>query len=405
MERADGGSDDRRQSVVVAGVVHVGEALRALVRRGFDVLIHCRGGLGRAGIIVARLLVEFGTPPEKAILAVRDVRPGAIETCQQEEFVRAVGPVPERTPSTNANAIRSRAIGALVGLGVGDAVGTTLEFTRRDSYPRLTDMIGGGPFRLKPGEWTDDTAMALALADSLAERGKLDPADLMDRFAAWWREGRYSCTGTCFDIGITTRSALSRFEQNGEPFAGSESPDAAGNGSLMRLSPVAIRYWNHEEALRSAAQDQSRTTHAAPSTIHACAAFADVLADAIAGSPGSVVFRDRGEGLVSPIAEIMNGSWRGKPRSEIKASGYVAHTLEAAIWSVARTTDFRSAILSAANLGDDAETTAAVAGQLAGALYGLDGIPEDWLSRVAWRDRMKSWAATLFERSAQLEAT
>lgn len=218
--------------------IDVGEALRALLRRGFDVLIHCRGGLGRAGTNVARLLVEFGTPPEKAILAVRDVRPGAIETCQQEEFVRAVRPVPERTPSTNANAIRSRAIGALVGLAVGDAVGTTLEFTRRDSYPRLTDMIGGGPFWLKPGEWTDDTAMALALADSLAERGQLDPADLMDRFLAWWREGRYSCTGTCFDIGITTRSALGRFEQNGEPFAGSESPDAAGNGSLMRLSPV-----------------------------------------------------------------------------------------------------------------------------------------------------------------------
>lgn len=136
--------------------------------------------------------------------------------------------------------VRDRARGALLGLAAGDAVGTTLEFRSRDSYEPLTDMIGGGPFELKPGEWTDDTSMALALADSLAVTGEFEAEDLMQRFVRWWREGEYSVTGQCFDIGITTSRALARFEGDGNPYAGSRDPGAAGNGSLMRLAPVAI---------------------------------------------------------------------------------------------------------------------------------------------------------------------
>jgi ADP-ribosyl-[dinitrogen reductase] hydrolase len=257
--------------------VRSGEAVRALLRRGASVLIHCRGGLGRAGTIAARLLVELGVPPNQAITAVRKARPDSIETREQENFIRAIHLILEPMPSTSADAIRCRAVGTLVGLAVGDAIGTTLEFKPRDSSPRLTDMVGGGPFRLRAGQWTDDTAMALALADSLAERGRLELADLMSRFVLWWREGRYSCTGGCFDIGITTRAALERFRHNGDPLAGSESPNAAGNGSLMRLSPVAIRYWNDEKSLRGAAQSQSRTTHAAPAAVDACVAMASML--------------------------------------------------------------------------------------------------------------------------------
>ena len=125
----------------------------------------------------------------------------------------ACRPVPERQPPTTTEAIRDRAIGALLGLAVGDAVGTTLEFKARDTYPPLTDMVGGGPFGLKPGQWTDDTAMALALADSLAERGGLDEQDLLARFSDWWRNGTYSCTGRCFDIGGTTAQAIARWER------------------------------------------------------------------------------------------------------------------------------------------------------------------------------------------------
>jgi ADP-ribosyl-[dinitrogen reductase] hydrolase len=274
-------------------------------------------------------------------------------------------------------------------------VGTTLEFKSRDSYPLMTDMIGGGPFGLKAGEWTDDTAMALALADSLAADPKLDEADLMRRFVDWHESGMYSCTGSCFDIGITTRQALARWKKTGDPFAGSTDPQTAGNGSLMRLSPVAVSHFGNRALLRDVAARQSRTTHAAPEAVDACVAYAEALADAIEGAQRSEVLRARLDPYAGAIGLIMAGSWRGKPRHEIRASGYVAHSLEASLWSVARTGDFKDAVLLASNLGEDADTTGAITGQLAGALYGYDAIPQSWQNRVAWGPRMRGIVAAL----------
>ena len=287
------------------------------------------------------------------------------------------------------DAVRDRALGALIGLAVGDAVGTTLEFRSRDSYPLLTDMVGGGPFHLKPGQWTDDTSMTLALADSLVECGDLDPADLMRRFVQWRDEGAYSCTGRCFDIGMTVSSALQRWHRTGNPYAGSTDANTAGNGSLMRLAPVALRYWQDRSKLRQVAADQSSTTHGAPEAVSACVGFAEMLADAIEGQGRSEVLRTRPGPYAGRIGSILQGSWRGKPRENVESSGYVAHSLEAAIWSVGRTADFRTAVLTAANLGGDADTTAAIAGQLAGALYGMSGVPAEWLTQLAWRERLE----------------
>jgi ADP-ribosyl-[dinitrogen reductase] hydrolase len=372
-----------------------GESLRARLRSGFDVLIHCRGGLGRGGLVAARLLIELGSKPEDAIGKVRRARPGAIETTDQEKYVRATKRVPEQIPSATAEAVKDRAVGALLGLAIGDAVGTTLEFKPRDTYKPLTDMIGGGPFGLKAGEWTDDTAMALALAESLIGKTDLDEQDLMRRFVDWRDKGVYSCTGRCFDIGNATNRALTVWKKTGDPYCGSTDPRTAGNGSLMRLSPVAIRFWHDRPKLRDVAARQSRATHGAPEAIDACVAFAEMLADAIEGAPRSRVLSDRPGPFAGKIAAIMNGSWRGRPRSEIRATGYVAHTLEAAIWSVGRTADFASAVLLAANLGEDADTTAAVVGQLAGALYGSASIPNGWQARVAWSERIKNAATAI----------
>lgn len=301
----------------------------------------------------------------------------------------------EFAPDPSLPMIRNRALGAMIGLAVGDAVGTTLEFKPRDTYPLLTDMIGGGPFKLEAGQWTDDTSMALALMDSLIEKPGLDEADLMERFVRWHEQGEYSSTGKCFDIGITTRQALVRWKQTANPVAGSTAPDTAGNGSLMRLAPVAIRWWRDREALRDLAARQSRTTHAAPEAVDACIAYAELLADAIEGRTRREVLRDRKNGYAGAIADIMAGSWRGKPRKAIKASGYVAHSLEAALWCVGRTGSFEEAVLLAANLGEDADTTAAITGQLAGALYGLAGIPR------CWRDTL-AWEAKIVEKAGQL---
>ena len=384
----------------------VGEAVRDRLRLGFDVLVHCRGGLGRAGTVAARLLVELGASPEDAIRRVRDARsPYAIETAPQEVHVTRCAAHPPSVPPQTDAAIRDRALGAFLGLAIGDAVGTTLEFRTRDARPRLEDMTGGGPFALPPGAWTDDTAMALALADSLAATGTHDGRDLMDRFVKWWQHGEYSCTGTCFAIGNATRAALGRYMRTGDPFAGSTHPHTAGNGSLMRLAPVALRFRNDRSRLIDSAADQSRTTHGAEEAVDACRAFAELLAEAIAGSPRAAVLAPRPFEGAPAIAGIMTGSWRGRARNEIRSSGYVVHTLEAALWSVARTGDFRNAVLLAANLADDADTVAAVTGQLAGALYGLSGIPDRWLDRLAWKDRLLEAAQRLLEQDRNREST
>ncbi|WP_201834921.1 ADP-ribosylglycohydrolase family protein [Microvirga zambiensis] len=365
--------------------------LRTLLEAGARVLVHCKGGLGRAGTIAARLLVEMGADPEQAICDVRAARsPDAIENRAQEDWVRR-GKAADCEVDTGLHAIRDRAIGALVGLAVGDALGTTLEFSRKPPKAVLHDMVGGGPFGLRPGQWTDDTAMALALADSLTVHPDLDAHDLMERFVAWNRDGTYSCTGACFDIGITTAEALRCFEKTGDPFAGSTDPDKAGNGSMMRLAPVVIRHWSDRNTLLRVARDQSRTTHAAAEAVNACETLALILADAIAG-------RSMPE-IVAGAASRVKGFRPGQPRDEVRGTGYVVASLHAAIWAVSRTTSFETAVLLAANLGEDADTTAAVAGQIAGALYGLSGIPEHWLAQLAWGARIQGMAQALFEAS------
>ena len=364
--------------------------LRSLLACDGRVLIHCKGGLGRAGTVSARLLVEGGMAPGDAVRTVRAVRLGAIETGPQEGWVAAGRAAPPVPPARDRDAARDRAVGALLGLAVGDAVGAAIEFLPKPRFAVLDDMAEGGPHRLAHGQWTDDTAMALALADSLALAPGLDPADLMRRFLDWRDTGAYSCTGTCFDIGNATRAALERFRRTGEGLAGSVDPDASGNGALMRLAPVAIRYWRDRDALQAAAALQTRTTHGSPATLTASAVFADLLADAIAGAPLPEV-------LASPAAQHIEGGWRGLHRDAVEGSGWVVRSLQAAVWAVSRTTDFRSAVLLAANLGDDADTTAAIAGQLAGAIHGASGVPSEWLEALAWRGRLKGAAASLFD--------
>lgn len=297
---------------------------------------------------------------------------------------------------------RDRSRGALLGLAVGDALGTTLEFSARDSKPHIEEISGGGPFNLEPGQWTDDTAMALALAQSLIHCEGFDGNDVMSRFLDWFEHGEYSCTGTCFDIGVTTSQALTRYKSTGDPGSGSTDPHSAGNGSLMRLSPVPIFYWRDQKRLLECARRQSVLTHGAPEAVDACAAFSELIADAIAGKSKDEVLRSRASGYEPKIAEILNGGWRGKTRNQISSSGYVVHSLEAALWCISNANDFKSAVVLAANLGDDADTVAAITGQLAGALWGASSFPVDWLEQLAWRKRIEEMADTLFDLGATI---
>jgi ADP-ribosyl-[dinitrogen reductase] hydrolase len=298
------------------------------------------------------------------------------------------------------DAKRDRAIGALVGLAVGDAIGTTLEFKRRDEQPPIADMVGGGPFRLHAGEWTDDTSQALCLADSLIATGGLDQGDLIERFYRWAKEGYNSVNGRCFDIGNTTRKALTKYKQTGIVQAGDDDEFSAGNGSLMRLSPVAIRWHSDVAEAREAAFLQSEVTHRAPEALAACEYFAEILVDAINGAEKADVLAPRKMPHAHGVAKVAAGSWIGKSRDEIRSSGYVVDTLEAALWAVAKNDSFADAVLAAANLADDADTVAAVTGQLAGALWGHDAIPDSWRRRLAWHDVIVEKADRLYDMAA-----
>ncbi|HEY9909465.1 MAG TPA: ADP-ribosylglycohydrolase family protein [Thermosynechococcaceae cyanobacterium] len=286
--------------------------------------------------------------------------------------------------------------GCLLGLAVGDAVGTTVEFRSRGTFSPVTDMVGGGPFRLAPGQWTDDTSMALALATSLLTIGGFDAADQMNRYCDWYDRGSLSSTGTCFDIGNTVRQALERYKASQDPFSGSTAANTAGNGSLMRLAPVPMFYFPDRDRALHFAAESSRTTHGAVECVEACQLFAEMLLQALAGGDKSdVLFANEVETSAPAIQAIAQGAYRKKAIDEIRGTGYVVESLEAALWCFWTTDTFEQAILTAANLGDDADTTAAICGQVAGAFYGETGIPDQWLQQLYWREQITAIADQL----------
>jgi ADP-ribosylglycohydrolase len=296
--------------------------------------------------------------------------------------------------------------GCLLGLATGDALGTTLEFQAPGSFEPIDDMIGGGPFELKPGQWTDDTSMALCLAESLIECLGFDPADQMERYSRWFRRGHLSSAGWCFDIGGTTCSALLRFISDGKPYAGPTEPTTAGNGSIMRLAPVPLFFAGSPEEAVARAADSSRTTHGAVEAVDGCRYLAALLVGAVNGASKEELLADvytPVPGLwdaapLSPrIAEIAAGSFRRRDPPEIRGTGYVVQSLEAALWAFDRSADFRDGALLAVNLGDDADTTGAVYGQLAGAFYGEAEIPTPWRERLALREVIESFADRLYK--------
>jgi len=301
---------------------------------------------------------------------------------------------------------RDRFLGCLLGLAVGDAIGTTLEFKRRGSFKPITDMTGGGPFRLDPGQWTDDTSMALCLASSLVEKGEFDPADQMARYVRWKEEGYWSSNGRCFDIGNATAAALARFKRSGDPFSGSADPRSAGNGSIMRLAPVPMFFAADMAKAVHYSAESSRTTHAAAECLDACRLFGAMLVRALNGfAREEVLLGDARTFSGSPAVEaIARGDYRAKGETAISGSGYVVKSLEAALWCFDQTESYEQAVLRAANLGDDADTTAAVCGQIAGAFYGVTGIPQRWLGTLAMRGEIDALASKLFAHSGLASA-
>ena len=299
--------------------------------------------------------------------------------------------------------------GSILGLAAGDALGAPVEFKRPGSFKPVSGMTSGGAFGLTAGQWTDDTSLALCLSESLIETKGFDLVDQLERYVLWYRHGHLSSTGECFDIGNTTSAALREFERTRNPRCGPTSPSTAGNGSLMRLAPVPLVYANRFVEAVEKSGESSRTTHGAIEAVDSCRYMGALITGAVNGRSKANLLSDhysedpsywRDNPLSEKVAAIAKGSFKEKAPPLIKGGGYVIECLEAALWAFHNSESFESGCLLAVNLGDDADTTGAVYGQLAGAYYGASSIPDNWVNVLAKKELLESHSQALHELAA-----
>ena len=297
----------------------------------------------------------------------------------------------------------SRARGALVGLAVGDAVGTTNEFKVAGTFKPITDMVGGGPFLLKPGQWTDDTSMALCIADSLLAKGRYDSFDVMERYQRWFSKGYRSSTDRCFDIGGQVRAALFDFEHEQRVPVTAERSDRAGNGAIMRLAPVVIAGFEHREIreIVVTAGLSARETHYSVEAEAATEVFAALLVGALLGwAPEHIInvgWASTGPAFDEMAARVISTDPAERASWESETSGYIVHGLRLAVHGLLDFPSFKDATLAIANMGGDSDTNAAIYGQLGGAFYGIEAIPASWRSTLYQGEEIDELARALVD--------
>ena len=275
----------------------------------------------------------------------------------------------------------SKIYDGIMGLIVGDAVGVPVEFRPRDTF-NVTDMIGYGTYNQPPGTWSDDSSMTLATVESMARLGAISPRDIMNNFARWLYENEFTPYEEVFDIGYTTRVAVSNYKAGIDPkFCGGKKINDNGNGSLMRILPLAFTNCNDETI-----DIISSLTHAHDISKKACRIYIQIARQLLKGEKLENIIDDR---------PIKRPEFKTLPllkksgRADINSTGYVVYTLESALWCLLHSNSYRECILLAVNLGDDTDTVAAVAGGLAGIIYGrggTDGIPEEWIRQIARKE-------------------
>lgn len=262
---------------------------------------------------------------------------------------------------------------AVYGLAVADALGVPYEFQERGSF-EATGMTGYGSHQQPAGTWSDDTSLVLATCDSIRAKGKIAPLDIQARFRSWLFEGAYTPDGLTFDVGNTTRIALSQGQGLSDEYSN-------GNGSLMRILPLAFT-----TASPSDIEAVSSITHAHTTSVEACQLYVDIARKLLKGQELSEILSDL---ETSPTyARLQNLA--ELTEKDIRSSGYVVDTLEAALWCLLTSTSYPETVLKAVNLGDDTDTVAAVAGGLAGIIYGLEGIPTDWVTQLRNKELLEA---------------
>lgn len=306
--------------------------------------------------------------------------------------------------------IEDRFHGAIIGLAVGNCMGVALEVTDPGSFQPVNDMVGGGPFNLDLGMWTDDTSMALCLAESLIKSHDFDPKDQMERYLRWYHEGHLSVNGECFDIGNTTRQALMAFEKTGQANSGPDHEYSAGNGSLMRLAPVPLFYMSNPLMALEMSARSSCTTHKHPLAVDACRYMGGLIHGALIGKSKEELLTPRyspwpgyweENPLVTKIDQVACGSFKHKEPPEIRGRGFVVKSLEAALWAFYKSDTFEEGCLLAVNLGEDADTTGAIYGQLAGAYYAKSAIPTKWIKGLKKLDLIESITDRLYQTTGR----
>jgi ADP-ribosylglycohydrolase len=382
---------------------HVAELLayvRDALHEGKVIYLHCRAGIGRTGTLVGCLLAEQGLSGEDALSelnrlwqqSARSAKwPTIPETDEQTEYVRqwqratpAQGdPLFEPATLAAARLLRERFQGALLGLAVGDAVAVATQFGKPGRFTAVGDMLGGGPFDLPRGGWSDDTAMALCIAESLIECERFDVADQVMRYRRWQQEGYLSATGQCLGITAGTARALALAHWRRQPYSGAHDPQSQEADALSRVTPVAMYFFSQTHSAANWAAEAARTTCQAPMVLEACRALAEVLHAALCGKPkATIIARARTAAAV-----------RGAPGAPLPEGAPA--DLAAALDVFARTDNFRDAVLAAANLGGNSDVVAAACGALAGAHYSASAIPALWRNSLMKKQLIEGTADKL----------
>jgi len=370
--------------------------LDAMLDAGRRVYVHCRAGIGRTGTVVACHLINHGLAPQAALAKLNqlwlqsdrsDMWPEVPETDEQRKYVLAFVPEtdPTRAPDVMhaARSLRDRFQGALLGLAVGDALAAHTQYRKPGSFAAVGDILGGGPFDLPRGAWSDDTAMALLLAESLVECEGFDANDQVQRYARWQREGYGSATGQCVGITASVARALATAQYRRQPFAGSHDPGQLDREPLSRVAPAVMYYFaNATEAVARAAES-ARITAQAPMVLDCVRLLAAILHQALAGKEKGAVLRPPRDLWITPttraeVLGIYDGSYSRRDLAELQAGGHVVQALEAALWAFQRSANFREGALACANLGRDSDVVTAVYGAIAGAHFGVSSIPGIW---------------------------
>lgn len=406
---------DQRVPRRPAQMRRIQDEIAAVLAGGGTVYLHCRAGIGRTGMVAGCFLVEQGRDGERALrelnelwtqqCARAELWPMVPQTPDQAEYIRhwtprlppagayaeAVAPDEEAditdTELAPVRGLRERFQGAMLGLAVGDALAAATQFRRPGSFAPVGDLLGGGPFDLPRGAWSDDTAMALCLAESLAECEGFNPADQLERYGRWQREGYLSATGQCLGVTAATARALAAAPWRAQPLAGVQLRSQLDAEPLARVAPVVLHAYAAPEEAIALAAEAARATCQAPLVLDACRLLAAMVHAALRGeprerllAPPAAAFGARA--LQREVARIATRSYDAEYTPPAADGGALA-ALDLARWCLASTRSFREGALRAVNLGGDSDVIASVYGQLAGAHYGVAAIPAAWRGALA----------------------